>query len=100
MSRKALLLALLALLAAPAVRATVISSGLVATTTSMSESVVYQSASVSTQRVDVARTRILARDVRDAVVYDQTFDLPFADAAVQAAVTAARQAIGSASAPQ
>ena len=67
-------------------------------TSSVSTTKVYHSTWV-TQRADVARTRITATGPSGAEVYDQTFDLPFSDSTVQAAVTAARQAIVAAAAP-
>jgi len=45
-----------------------------------------------TQRVDQPRTRVIGR-FGGAAVYDQTFNASFADAAVQAAVTAAGDAV-------
>jgi hypothetical protein len=45
-----------------------------------------------TQRIDQSQTRIVGR-YKGAVVYDQTFGAPFSDPAVQAAVTAAGDAV-------
>ncbi len=94
------LLALLSLLAAPPSDAAMGGGATDSTrfTQSSSTAMVYHSTWAS-QRLDVARTRITASDPHGAVVYDQTFDLPFADPAVQAAVTTARQAIVAAAAP-
>ncbi len=98
--RGALLSAILAILAVPPSEGAIPGNGTSLTTFTEESSTakVYHSSWVS-QRLDVSRTRITASDPHGAVVYDQTFDLPFADPAVQAAAATARQAIVAAAAP-
>jgi len=73
------------------VSATTVTSTVSATSTQAIESSMSVGGT-ETQRVDQPRTRVIGR-FGGAAVYDQTFNAPFADAAVQAAVTAAGDAV-------
>jgi Tol biopolymer transport system component len=61
---------------------------------------VYHTNAVQGERRDTFLTRVTGLAASGALVYDQSFALPFADPAVQAAVEDARQAILAASAPR